>query len=99
MKIMVKIELIAQYKNIEKVQHFFKRILPETRNYEGCEDAKILTYPMELHKFMLIEYWESSEHYLEYGEWRNKTGDFEKLRPLLTSEIDLQIFEVLEDIN
>ena len=95
MKIMVKIELAAQLKDIEKVQLFFKRILPETRNYKGCEGAKLSRSTMAHNKFMLIEYWESSDYYLDYGEWRNETGDFEKLRPLLVKELDMEILEVL----
>ncbi|WP_109434081.1 MULTISPECIES: putative quinol monooxygenase [Aquimarina] len=97
MKIMVKIELVAQPENTEKVHHFFKRILPDTRDYKGCESAKISRFPMEPYKFILIEHWESSQHYLDYGEWRNRTGDFKILRSMLFSEIDLQILEVLTD--
>lgn len=94
---MVKIELVARPENTEKVGLFFKRILPDTQNYDGCEGAKISRSTMEPNKLILIEYWESSEHYLQYGEWRNKTGDFETLRPLLSTEMDMQILEVLTD--
>lgn len=99
MEIMVKLELTALPGNGKKVESSLQNIIHSTQNFSGCEEVKLSRFPMDPNKFIIVEYWESSDHYLAYGEWRGKSGDFEKLRPLLSVEMDMQILEVVNNTD
>jgi quinol monooxygenase YgiN len=95
MKIMVKFEMVAKPESVEKVKQFFERILPDTRNYDGCESVILSRLAEHPDKFVLVEYWESNELFQNYIKWRQEIGDFDIFGSMLSVEPDMQIFEVL----
>lgn len=56
--------------------------LPDTRAFAGCRDIKVL-HDDERNAFVLIEKWDSFDHYDKYLAWRMETGLGEMLDPLL----------------
>lgn len=61
-------------------------VLPETRNYEGCISVTPHRDLDDAAKILLIEEWESREHYLAYLQWRVDTGLLEAIGPMLAGE-------------
>ena len=95
MKIMVKFEMVAKSEDVDNMRLFFERILPDTRKYDGCEGAILSRLSEQPDKFVLIEYWESNDHFQNYMKWRTEIGDFAKFGTMLAAEPDTQIFEVV----
>ncbi|WP_350293723.1 antibiotic biosynthesis monooxygenase family protein [uncultured Croceitalea sp.] len=95
MEIMVKFELLAQEEQTENIKQFFETILQDTRDYEGCNGAQVGRLEKEPNKIVLTEYWKSNEHFQKYLEWRKNIGDFETLGNMLSTNPDIQIFELI----
>ncbi|MCT2559019.1 antibiotic biosynthesis monooxygenase [Tsuneonella sp. YG55] len=60
----------------------FRAALPDTRAFDGCRDIKVF-HDAERDTFVLIEKWDSFDHYDRYIAWRMETGLGEMLDPLL----------------
>ena len=61
-------------------------VLPDTRAFDGCIKVtphRGLDDPTQI---LLIEEWESREHYLAYLQWRVETGLLEAIGPMLAGE-------------
>jgi quinol monooxygenase YgiN len=56
--------------------------LPDTRAFKGCRDIKVF-HDAERDTFVLIEKWDSFDHYDKYLAWRMENGLGELLDPLL----------------
>ncbi|WP_226294252.1 putative quinol monooxygenase [Aquimarina algicola] len=95
MEIMVKFELSAQENHIENIKVFFEKILQDTRDFDGCTGAQVSRSEQNPDKIVLIEYWESDTHFQKYLDWRKQTGDFNTLGSMLTTDPDIQIFELI----
>ena len=49
-------------------------ILPDTRAFEGCNDVMLVEHTATPGALLLIEDWESAEHYEAYKKWRRDSG-------------------------
>ena len=61
-------------------------VLPETRTYDGCISVTPHRDLDDSAKVLLIEEWETREHYLAYLQWRVETGLLEAIGPMLAGE-------------
>ncbi len=56
--------------------------LPDTRGFDGCREITTF-HDAETDRFVLIEEWDSFEHYDRYLAWRMENGLAALLEPLL----------------
>ena len=75
---------------------FFKRILPETRSFQGNKGAQASRLSND--EFIITVYWESEDDLVKYLDWREKRGDFSILLSFLIQAPKIVTYEVLEDI-
>lgn len=61
-------------------------VLPETRAYDGCIGVTPHRDLDDASRILLIEEWESREHYLAYLQWRVETGLIDAIGPMLAGE-------------
>jgi quinol monooxygenase YgiN len=66
----------------DELEASLRAALPDTRSFDGCRDIKTF-YDAERDTFVLIEKWDSFEHYDKYLAWRMETGLASLLEPLL----------------
>jgi quinol monooxygenase YgiN len=59
---------------IEAAKNFFRKILPDTRAYAGCEGLDVYTNADDPTNFIFHERWQSQEHYQKYFAWRTSSG-------------------------
>ena len=52
----------------------FKEILPDTRAFDGCQGVDVLQNADDGDVLVLVERWDSREHYEKYLAWRTETG-------------------------
>lgn len=78
--------IIAEFPAAEgkraELEAALRAALPDTRAFDGCRDIKTL-YEGESDTFVLIEKWDSAEHYDKYLAWRVENGLGALLEPLL----------------
>jgi quinol monooxygenase YgiN len=73
----------------------FNKILPETRDYKGCQSVTVLQGTENPDSIVLIEHWDSSEDHDAYSQWRRGSdtlGEIMELaagRPVTTEYNDV----------
>jgi len=92
MTVTVLLEVQAKPENIEKLRLIFSEILVDTRNYQGCIDVKVLGDQDDPLNLVLVEKWQSRQHYQNYFAWRTETGALEILAALLCKEPSIRYF-------
>ena len=77
---------------MEEATALLKKILPETRRYEGCISLQLFLNE-ETRTYTLVEDWKSLTHYNKYVDWRMETGVFDMFDSLIeggSEGIDIQ---------
>ncbi len=92
--------LIAEVKvksdQIENMRSYMKEILPGTRSFEGNEGIDIYFDIEEKDVMVLVEKWETPDHYHKYHEWRVSTGVIDKLRSMLAGRPSRRFLEIVD---
>ena len=58
----------------DRLVDLLAEILPDTRAFDGCNDVMLTERTGTPGALMLIEDWESAEHYEAYKNWRSESG-------------------------
>ena len=45
---------------------------------------------------VLVEKWDSREHYQKYHAWRTETGVIDKIRSMVEGEASIRFFELID---
>ena len=61
----------------------FVEVLPDTRNFDGCIYIYLTKDQDDPAKIIIVELWESREHYEKYLAWRTERGDMEMLGAMM----------------
>ena len=73
--ILVNLQLAVKPDQLEAMKtRFINEVLPDTRNYSGC-NALYMTENIDIpNQVEFISIWDSKEHYDTYLNWREETG-------------------------
>ena len=81
MSVLVILEVKAKPNSREALTDYFRKNLPDTREYDGCQN--ITTHLSDDGvSVVLVEHWDSKEHYDKYLAWRTERGDVAALEKL-----------------
>lgn len=91
---LVILEGVAKAESVRELEGFLRRVFPDTRSYDGCQD--ITAYLGEDGKtIVMVEHWNSKAHYEKYLAWRKQTGVFSKLSAMLHKEPTIRFFDAI----
>ncbi|MCH7736393.1 MAG: antibiotic biosynthesis monooxygenase [Chloroflexi bacterium] len=76
----------------EEFRSLLKRLLPNTRAFEGCHRVDVYSTRTIPAISMWSKNWESKEHQQRCRDWRDETGIAETLGPFLVSEPRINYF-------
>ena len=85
MTVNVILEAQAKPECVDELVATFDAILPDTRNYEGCIEVKVLANQDDPANIVLLEKWKTRADYEAYVAWRAEQGTLESLGALLAS--------------
>ena len=88
----VLLEVTAQAGKSPELAGVFASILGDTRAFEGCKGVDVVANQDEAENFVLIESWETREHYEKYLAWRQERGDLDALGALLAAPPSIRFF-------
>ena len=80
--------------SVDSAVAFFADIAPETRAFEGCEALDICIDSEDSGRLVLIEKWESMDHYHRYHKWREETGALDRIRSFLAGPPERRVLNV-----
>ena len=92
---LVLLEVVAKSECVEQLKDMVKKIFPDTRAYEGCQGVTAFLND-DGRTFVMVEHWDSKEHYEKYLAWRTETGVLAKLVSLIEGAPSIRYFETVE---
>ncbi|WP_342661541.1 hypothetical protein Rruber_05339 (plasmid) [Rhodococcus ruber] len=98
MSITALLELNFSSEVLDQARDVMRRVLDETRNFEGCNGIEVLVDVDNKTRWTIVERWESEEHDQTYREFRSGTGKITELGPLLTAPPQLTKFTTDESL-
>lgn len=93
MSTLVLLEAKAKAGRIAELMALFRKELPSTRSYEGCRGITAHTGSEDDHAIVLVEHWDSAEHYRKYLAWREETGLLAQLSALFEGPASIRYFD------
>ena len=95
MRTLVTLEAIAKPESLSELKDFLALHIPDTRTFDGCQD--ITAYLNEDGKtIVMVEHWDSKEHYEKYTAWRQETGVLAQLAAMLEGAPIIRYFDVID---
>ena len=93
MSVTVLLEVQAKPENLAELKSTFKNTLPDTRAYEGCQGVDIIGNQDDSCNLVLIQKWDSRQHYEKYLGWRTETGALEALGVMLAQPPSIRYYD------
>lgn len=93
MAVTVLLALQAQPDKADELVELFRRILPETRAYDGCGGVEVMRNQDDPTDVLLIERWASREHFDRYARFRNEDGTVAAMGALAAAPPSVRYFE------
>ncbi|GJM15082.1 MAG: hypothetical protein DHS20C13_04090 [Thermodesulfobacteriota bacterium] len=95
MSIMIIVDAKIKEEGLSTFKEFFGTLLPDTRNFEGCEGVTLCTDAEDSGRLYLVEKWASKEHYEKYHHWRAERGDLQKIRDILDGPVNRVFLDIV----
>lgn len=73
-----------------------KELFPETREYAGCQGVTMHVEQDDPQNFVLVEHWESKDHYEKYLGFRQETGVLDELVAMLEGPPTIRYFDQVD---
>ncbi len=86
MSCQVILEFNVKNESIEAARSWLKRILPDTRSFDGCISIAVVQNQDDPTGLVVLEQWNSRQHYERYLQWRTETGVLNELVSMLAGE-------------
>ena len=96
MSVLLIAEVKVKSETKEELKAFLKEISPDTRSFDGNLALEVYFDVEETDVMVLVEKWESQEHYRKYHEWRVSVGTIDKLRTFLAGKPSRRFLELAD---
>ena len=93
MSVMVLLELQSNVENIEQLKSTFKDMLADTRKYDGCQGVETFNNQDDSNNLVLVEKWESRQHYEAYLAWRTESGALDAVVSMTSGPPSIRYFD------
>tara|TARA_B100001250_G_scaffold219975_1_gene188707 strand:- start:1390 stop:1683 length:294 start_codon:yes stop_codon:yes gene_type:complete len=84
--VIVNLQLKIKSEKREEFLVWFKDLLPDTRNYDGCSELNLCSLASEPDAVDVISKWESQEKYDAYLAWRDEDGTLATLGNFVSAD-------------
>lgn len=91
----VTLEFKVKNESAEELPIFLRKILPDTRGYDGCVSINVVQNQDEPTEFAVLEQWNTRQHYEDYLNWRTETGVLDELLIMVEGEPSIRFFDYL----
>ena len=95
MSIGIIVEAKLKPETVEEAKQFFVEVIPDTRNFEGCESVDVFVDEEDPTTLFLVERWAAKENYEKYHHWRQENGSLDQLRSFLAGGVKRNFLEIV----
>ena len=92
MSVTVLLEANVKPESMEDMKKFMADNLGDTRAFDGCHGISVHTSVDDPNTMVLVEEWESKDHYEKYLGWRTETGGMDTIGSMLAGEPNIRYF-------
>ena len=93
MTVMALIEVRIKPEVIDEFKSAIKRLLPDTRSYDGCQGVDVYVNEDNPGNLVFVGYWDSPEHHKRYRAWRAESGIGEQLGAMFAAPPGVRYFQ------
>lgn len=90
------LELNFKPEAVDDAITLMKRVLNETRAFDGCEGIEALTDQSDPGHWVVVERWASAEQDAKYRQFRAGEGAITEMGPLLAGAPSLTMFDTAD---
>jgi quinol monooxygenase YgiN len=90
------LELRTKEDCVDKARSWFKSVLPDTREFDGCIGLYLVKNQDDPQNFVIIEQWDTRAQYEKYLAWRTERGDIDALVGMIDGEPSIRFFDYLQ---
>lgn len=96
MACVVLLELSAKDEAIDGMKETFKNILGDTRAFDGCQGVEVTQDQDNPNTMVLVEKWDTRQHYEKYLAWREERGDLEAMGAALQGPPSIRYMDIVD---
>ena len=93
MGVMVLLEAPVKADQVSNMKSYLAELLPDTREYDGCEGMDIYFDTDNSGNMVVVEHWASRPQHEKYLGWRTETGVMDKLGGMLAGPPTIRYFD------
>ena len=97
MSVIVIVKINAKENSLEELKNYFKKILPDTRAYKGCQGVQLYQSKETPTKFTIHAKWVSEEVQKKYMAWRIETGELDNLTQMISEPPSIQFYNIVDE--
>ncbi|MDG2421783.1 MAG: antibiotic biosynthesis monooxygenase [Gammaproteobacteria bacterium] len=96
--VIVNLQLKIKPEKRDEFLVWFKGLLPDTRNYDGCSELNLCSLASEPDAVDVISKWESQEKYDTYLAWRDEDGTLAALGDFVSADPAFRFLTVDQEL-
>jgi quinol monooxygenase YgiN len=96
MSVMVLLEVQVKPEAVDEIKAAMKQALPDTRAFDGCQRVTMYSNQDDPTNMVLVEQWDSREHYEKYLAWRTETGMMDQVGAILSAPPSIRYFDKVD---
>jgi quinol monooxygenase YgiN len=96
MSTFVVLECQAKPDKVDEVKNFLRKVLPDTRAYEGFESLVVHQSQEDPTSLMMYEQWSTRPNYEAYLAWRTETGALDEFVAMLAGPPSFRFFDLVD---
>ena len=71
-------------------------MLADTRKYDGCQGVETFNNQDDPNQLVLVEKWESRQHYEAYLAWRTESGALDAVVSMTSGAPSIRYFDYID---
>lgn len=96
MSVMVLVQATIHPNFSHEMKSYLAGVLPDTRAFDGCHFIDVYFDNDKPNYMVLLEEWDSREHYQKYHEWRTQTGVIDKIRTMIDGTASIRFLKKID---
>jgi quinol monooxygenase YgiN len=93
MAVTIIVRLSLKREHVDEFEEDFNKNLPDTIAYEGCHSLTVYRNQDDPTEIVVVERWESKQHYETYLSWRYEMGKMDVLLSFFSAPPEINYFD------
>jgi quinol monooxygenase YgiN len=75
--VLITIDMVIKPEVAAQVSAGIPKMFEDTARFAGFRSIRVVRHQHEPHHLLVVEHWDSEEHYRAYQTWRNRNGEMD----------------------